>query len=144
MMRFLLTELMHLWTMQRPQFIWILWVIYYKVMHNMMFLHFFSEPVKLSGEGKYNLNAIKEIKVTHSYMGLDTEVKGCQNEEPIEECTTRQYIDTVLHQCGCLPLKLTTAQNVKSLIELSKEFVSNLSYFRPRSVLLNKYNVLNM
>ena len=72
--------------------------------------------VELSGEGKYNLNAIKEIKVTDSFLGLDMEDKGCQNEEPIEECTTRQYIDTVLHQCGCLPLKLTVTQKVELLI----------------------------
>ena len=68
----------------------------------------------MSGEGKYNLNAIKEIKVTDSFLGLDMEDKGCQNEEPIENCTTRNYIETLLHQCSCLPLKLTEAQNVKS------------------------------
>ena len=44
-----------------------------------------SEPLKLVGEGKYNLNAVKEIKVTDSYLGLDMKDKGCQNEEPQEE-----------------------------------------------------------
>ena len=76
----------------------------------------------MSGEGKYNLNAIKEIKVTDSFLGLDMEDKGCQNEEPIENCTTRHYIETLLHQCSCLPLKLTEAQNVKSLIVPSRIF----------------------
>ena len=77
----------------------------------------------MSGEGKYNLNAVKEIKVTDSFLGLDMEDMGCQNEEPIENCTTRQYIGNVLNQCGCLPLKLTTVQHVKSLIDF--KFFSN-------------------
>ena len=74
-----------------------------------------SEPLKLVGEGKYNLNAVKEIKVTDSYLGLDMKDKGCQNEEPQEECITRHFISTLLKDCGCLPLKLTGPQNVRSL-----------------------------
>ena len=69
--------------------------------------------MKLIGEGKYNLNAIKEIKVTESYLGLDIEDRGCQNEEAVEECTTRQYIETLLHKCACLPLKIAIDRNVK-------------------------------
>ena len=100
---------------------------------------YFSEPVKLSGEGKYNLNAIKEIKVTDSFLGLDIEDKGCQNEEPIENCTTRQYIETLLHQCSCLPLKLTEAQNVKLLIvSPNPNITSDVDNFRPQCVLLIK------
>ena len=74
-----------------------------------------SEPLKLVGEGKYNLNAVKEIKVTDSYLGLDMKDKGCQNEEPQGECITKHFISTLLNDCGCLPLKLTGHQNVRSL-----------------------------
>ena len=72
----------------------------------------FSEPVKLIGEGKYNLNIMKDIKVTDSYLGLDMKHRGCQNEEPLDNCTTRHYIDTLLQQCGCLPLRIATFKNV--------------------------------
>ena len=65
------------------------------------------------GEGKYNLNALKEIKVTESYLGLDIEDRSCQNEEAVEECTTRQYIETLLHKCACLPLKIAIGRNVR-------------------------------
>ena len=93
----------------------------------------------MSGEGKYNLNAIKEIKVTDSFLGLDMEDKGCQNEEPIENCTTRHYIETLLHQCSCLPLKLTEAQNVKSLIvSPNPNKTADVDNFRPQYVLLIK------
>ena len=115
-------------------------------MYNMWWwFHYFSESVKLSGEGKYNLNAIKEIKVTDSFLGLDMEDKGCQNEEPIENCTTRNYIETLLHQCSCLPLKLTEAQNVKLLIvSPNPNITSDVDIFRPQYVLLIKWNVLKM
>ena len=64
------------------------------------------EPVNLLGEGNYNLNALKEIDVTESYLGLDQDVRGCQNEESLDVCTTRHYIKTLLDQCGCLPLNI--------------------------------------
>ena len=67
------------------------------------------EPVKLVGEGEYNLNVIKEIKVTESCHGLGRHVTECQNEEDIEDCTTRQYIDSYIKQCGCIPISIFRA-----------------------------------
>ena len=40
-----------------------------------------SEPVKLTGEGEYNLNVLKEIRVTESYLGLDQNIRGCHDEK---------------------------------------------------------------
>ena len=73
----------------------------------------FIEPVKLIGEGKYNINSIREIKVTKSYLGLRQSVRGCQDGEPILDCTTRLYIDTALNLCGCLPLSMRTDMKVR-------------------------------
>ena len=64
------------------------------------------DPVTLSGEGEYNLNILKEVKVTDSFMGLDANVRGCQNEEHYVECTTNNYIQDMRQQCGCLPLSI--------------------------------------
>ena len=64
------------------------------------------------GEGEYNLDDFRQIKVTESYLGLDSDTKGCQNEEPLHNCTTRQYINTILRECGCLPLNLRTSEQV--------------------------------
>ena len=58
------------------------------------------------GEGEYNLNVLKEIYVTDSYLGLDENVRGCQNVEPLHNCTTRLYLDTLLKDCGCLPFNI--------------------------------------
>ena len=70
-----------------------------------------TESIKLIGEGKYNLNEIKEIKVTESFLGLDEDSKGCQMEEEVDNCTTRQHLEAFL-ACGCLPYSVRTQTNV--------------------------------
>ena len=60
----------------------------------------------LIGEGEYNINSVKELTVTDSFLGLDEEDKGCQNEEPLHNCTTRIYHDTISEHCGCQPINM--------------------------------------
>ena len=71
-------------------------------------------PVKLLGEGEYNLNVLKEIRVTEPFLGLEQEARKCQNDEPFFNCTSRQYIDTHLAQCGCLPDLMSSENKVNS------------------------------
>ena len=72
-----------------------------------------SEPVMLIGEGKYNLNVLKEIQSTDSYIGLGEDVTECQNEEPFFNCSTRQTIDAFQTNCGCLPFAIHLSTEVK-------------------------------
>ena len=60
----------------------------------------------LIGAGEYNLNDLKHIVTTESYLGLSHDVKDCQNEEDVYNCTSRQYLEKILSLCGCLPLNL--------------------------------------
>ena len=71
-----------------------------------------AEPVKFIGEGEYNLNSLKEIVVTGDFLGLDKEDRKCQNDEPHENCTTRQYHHTFLRECGCLPFSMRLFKTV--------------------------------
>ena len=73
-------------------------------------LVFVLEPVLLNGEGFYNLNVVKEERVTESFLGLDEEVRGCQNHESQEDCQTRFFIKTALEKCECLPFNIRTAE----------------------------------
>ena len=66
-------------------------------------LVFLIDPVTLSGEGEYNLNSLKEILATESFLGLDENIKGCQNTEPYDNCTTREMMSKMKDACGCLP-----------------------------------------
>ena len=75
----------------------------------------FLEPLKLYGEGDYNLNVVKEVKVTESFLGLDSDVKGCNMEETFENCTTKIYVETVTQKCGCLPFNIYLSDKVQTL-----------------------------
>ena len=55
------------------------------------------------GEGEYNFDVLKEIEVTESYLGLSQKDRGCQNEETLDTCTTRNYRSAALMKCGCIP-----------------------------------------
>ena len=79
-----------------------------------MLLYDFLEPVKLVGEGEYNLDALTQIEVTESYLGLDQDIRECQDKEALFNCTTRFYLDEILHKCGCLPLNIKLSKQVHS------------------------------
>ena len=70
------------------------------------------ESMKFIGEGQYNLNTLKTIEVTESYLGLGQDVIQCQNVETIQNCTTRQYTESLQHKCGCLPITMTLSNKV--------------------------------
>ena len=46
-------------------------------------------------EKEYNLNVVKEVKVTEAFLGLGKEVIKCQNDETYDDCRTRQYFDAI-------------------------------------------------
>ena len=82
--------------------------------------------MKLVGGGEYNLNVLKEIDVTDSYLDLSEEVKGCQNEESFVNCTTRNFIDSLLGQCGCLPFDIRQTEKVKSKYDNNQLIKANV------------------
>ena len=67
----------------------------------------------LVGEGEYNINNIKELKVTESFLGLDEEDRKCQNEDTLQDCTTKLYLDTIMGECGCVPLNIKLSHQVQ-------------------------------
>ena len=70
-------------------------------------LNFFSEPLNLALDYVYNLNNVKEITTTNSFLSLDKASRKCQ-EESYDECTTRKYINLLRSKCQCLPFQLKT------------------------------------
>ena len=61
------------------------------------------KPMKFYGEGDYDIEAVKIISATEAFYELDENVRGCQNTEPYEDCTTRFFRELALKDCGCLP-----------------------------------------
>ena len=66
----------------------------------------FTAPITVYGEGTYAISDVKEIKVTDEYLGLDENIRKCQNTEAFEDCTTRNHIETVRETCNCVPYSL--------------------------------------
>ena len=46
---------------------------------------------------------MKEVSATKSFLNMDQKIRGCQSEEPYENCTTRKYLEAVIENCKCLP-----------------------------------------
>ena len=63
------------------------------------------------------MSAVKEIRVTEDYLGLEEETRKCQNQESFEDCTTREYLQTVEKHCHCVPygLNMFFAENKANL-----------------------------
>ena len=70
------------------------------------------DPVGLLGEGQYNLHSMKEIAVTDSFMGLDSNTKNCQNIETFDDCKTRVQVEKFRKECECLPLSIRMSEKV--------------------------------
>ena len=73
------------------------------------------------------MNVLKEIKVKDAYLSLDKNIKNCQNEEPILNCTTRitrKYISSTLEYCGCLPSKVRFSDQVVVFVYSVNQSVS--------------------
>ena len=74
--------------------------------------NFYLEPIDLDIGNEYNLNVIKEITATSSFLSMDRNVKICQVNETFDECVTRKYIEGFIKKCKCLPLDLRLTEKV--------------------------------
>ena len=62
-----------------------------------------TEPLVLEGEGNYALTSVKEIDGTEAFLALDDDIKLCQNEETLADCSTNDLMKTRLDLCKCVP-----------------------------------------
>ena len=64
-------------------------------------------------ENEYNLNVVKEISATESFLSMNRDVSKCQDDETWDECVTRKYINDLKDKCKCLPLSLRLLDKVE-------------------------------
>ena len=74
----------------------------------------YLEHLRLSLGNEYNLNNVKEIKVTDDFLTLDKTVIECQNDKSYTDCTTNLFIDSLLKYCKCLPFGMKNEENVSN------------------------------
>ena len=89
----------------------------FKASNNQILL--FLDPVKLFGEGLYNLHSLKEITVTDSFLGLDKKITKCQSFETHHDCNTKVYMRNMMQKCGCLPLSHRLSDKVQTIQTIS-------------------------
>ena len=78
--------------------------------------HKFLDELTLPVEsGEYNIRTFKEIDVTDSYLGIDENIRGCQDKVLYDECIQNSYEEKIKNLCGCLPLPLNVNQNVVNI-----------------------------
>ena len=73
-------------------------------------------------ENRYNLNVLKEITASNSFLSLEKDVRKCQDMETFNECVTTKFIRDIKSKCKCLPLNLRL--NMKVNIRLLGIFIS--------------------
>ena len=64
------------------------------------------DPIHLALENRYNLNILKEIIVSNSFLSMEKDVKKCQDVETFNDCVTTKFIRDLKSKCKCLPLNL--------------------------------------
>ena len=75
--------------------------------------------------GRYAMTAIKKISGTESFMGLPESERNCQSEE-FEGCYKRKYFSRVQEMCGCIPLSLSSNNEVRSFQNLALSCLDSL------------------
>ena len=70
----------------------------------------------------YYINVLKEIEVTDSFLTMDKEIRECQDES-FDDCTTRNYINTLINECQCLPFKVRLMEIVGSTWYTDNEII---------------------
>ena len=82
-------------------------------------------PYTDSRSGRYAITAIKKMSGTESFMGLPESERKCQSEE-FEDCYTRKYFARVQERCGCIPLSLSSKNEVRNFQHLEISFLESL------------------
>ena len=91
----------------------------------------FTQP-SAGQSNSFNLNSLKEIVNKNSFLTLEKNIRGCQ-EESYDDCTTKKYLHNLKNKCECLPFQLIQEDNKVCIV---KEFCLKCFYI---NVLVDTY-----
>ena len=74
--------------------------------------YFYIDFLRLAPGWNYNLNVVKDIRVSDAYMSLDDSIRLCSSES-YESCFSRIHLERITQQCGCIPLHLINYSSSK-------------------------------
>ena len=80
---------------------------------NKVKIHFNTiHPFTGHGGGQYIITSVKQMTTTADFDNFPDDVKKCQNEESLDECSNKKILEGVVKFCGCLPGIFNSFQNV--------------------------------
>ena len=87
-------------------------------------------PLRVHGEGHYQLTSVKDVKVTQEFLSLNIEDKKCQHETTLDECRTKMYLSKMRNICKCFPYGIWAQEKVcfKSQLCFTYKIITSLTY----------------
>ena len=84
----------------------------------------FSNKGNIESELRRNIQfkCVERNKSKRFLLDMDQDVIACQDVQPLDNCTTKHYMDTLLDECGCIPWNIRISDKVWNR--------SNIKYFR--------------
>ena len=70
-----------------------------------------SAPLRVYGEGNYEITSVVEFETTSDFDGMDEGASGCQNKITFEEFVNKKFIEDVILKCKCLPFEFWTPES---------------------------------
>ena len=67
---------------------------------------FYLEPLRLVGDGDYNLNLLKEVSTTDDFLTLPLEKRKCQEITDFQSCFSNSSVNSLKKNCNCLPFNV--------------------------------------
>ena len=81
------------------------------------------EPFEGHGGGSYLMSSVKRVDATLDFLKLPENVKMCQNEETLSECSSRRFQKNGVIECLCKPFGLSHIFNkVRCILVFFKYF----------------------
>ena len=71
------------------------------------------------------VTAVKDVRVTESYLSLGEEMTGCQTGEVRYDCLTRRHRDQVLTSCHCAPANLRSYYGQEVTSHVPRDLLSS-------------------
>ena len=79
----------------------------------------FSNKGNIESELRRNIQfkCVERNKSKRFLLDMDQDVIACQDVQPLDNCTTKHYMDTLLDECGCIPWNIRISDKVMELIQ---------------------------
>ena len=73
---------------------------------------YYLVPIRMHGEGSYQLTSVKDVQVTQEFLSLNIKDRKCQHDTTLDGCRTKMYLAKMRNICHCFPFSIWTQEKV--------------------------------